>query len=141
MGTLPSCSLGASNITLCSRQKEGIGIFKERVRIMGTTNYLSNTCFLCKHKIFDTYNFFPQRGVLDFDRFKFFCASSSNDSGNDGEEDENSSKDSNFVTEDIENESKEEKSSVSISSGVSDCYPVLYYLSLFLSIGLKLCFE
>lgn len=120
MGTLSGCSLGASNISLCSRPK-GIGIFKERVRIMATSNHLSSTCFMCKHKIFDTYKFFPQRGFLVFDRFKFF-SSSSNNSGNDDDEDTNSSKDSNFATEELEIKSEEEKSSVSISSGVSDVF-------------------
>lgn len=118
MGTL----LG-SNITLC-RQK-AIGNFKERVRIMGTTNNLANTFFLCKHMIFDTYKFFPQRGVLVVNRFKFF-STSSNGGGNDDGEDENLSKDSNFATEELEKQSKEKKSSASSSSGVSDCSLFLY---------------
>ncbi|KAK1397340.1 Sterol regulatory element-binding protein site 2 protease [Heracleum sosnowskyi] len=115
MGMLTSCSLGASNSTLCSRLK-GIGILGDRVRIMATTNYLSNTCFLCKHKICHTYKLFPQRGV---DKFKIFSASSNNDSSNDDGEDENLSEDSNFATEEMESGSEEETSGPPTTFGSS----------------------
>lgn len=118
MGTLTSCTLGTLNLNFPRRPK-GI-ITSNSITILGSKSFLSNNCFLCRQN-----RFFPQKGSAVIDSFK--CFNSNNDSVNDDGEEGKLSKDSNLATvesskveqEERENGSKEDKSAVSFTSGVS----------------------
>lgn len=119
MGTLTSCTLGTLNLNFPRRPK-GI-ITSNSITILGSKSFLSNNCFLCRQN-----RFFPQKGGASIDSFK--CFNSNNDSDNsvnDDGEDGKLSKDSNLATvesskveqEERDNGSKEDKTSVSFTSG------------------------
>lgn len=122
MGTLTSCSLGTLNLNLYTRPK-GI-ISSNSITILGSKAKASslNNCFMCRQN-----RLFPQKGFVG-DTFKTFNSSNDgNNSVSDDGEDGKLSKDSNLATvesskveqEERDNGIKEDKASVSFSSGVS----------------------
>lgn len=120
MGTLTSCTLGTLNLNFPRRPKGFIT--SNSITILGSKSFLSNNCFLCRQS-----RFFPQKGSAVIDSFK--CFNSNNDSDNSVDDGEEGmlSKDSTLATvesskveqEERENGSKEDKSAVSFTSGVS----------------------